>query len=64
MFEITYTKDMAQSEAEDKINSGEYKAVLIIPADYSDSLAKNEKPQVILLTTSRIPHQVVLLLRP
>jgi len=50
MFEITYTKDMAQSEAEDKINSGEYKAVLIIPADYSDSLAKNEKPQVILLT--------------
>jgi ABC-2 type transport system permease protein len=50
MFEITYTKDMAQSEAEDKINSGEYKAVLIIPADYSDSLAKNVKLQVILLT--------------
>ncbi|HMB45787.1 MAG TPA: ABC transporter permease [Candidatus Methanoperedens sp.] len=50
MFEITYTKDMAQSEAEDKINSGQFKAVLIIPADYSNSLAKNEKPEVILLT--------------
>ncbi|PWB54722.1 MAG: hypothetical protein C3F06_03735 [Candidatus Methanoperedenaceae archaeon] len=50
MFEITYTKDMSQSEAEDKINSAEYKAVLIIPVDYSDRLAKNEKPEVTLLT--------------
>ncbi len=50
MFEITYTKDMGQSEAEAKINAGEYKAVLLIPADYSDSLAKNEKATLTLLT--------------
>ena len=31
MFSITYTKDMGQSEAERKIDAGQYKAVLIIP---------------------------------
>lgn len=49
MFEITYTKDMTQSEAEAKINAGEYKAILLIPEDYSDSIVKNEKPTLILL---------------
>ncbi len=50
MFEITYTKDMAQSEAESKIHAGEYKAVLLIPADYSDTLARNERVAITLLT--------------
>jgi ABC-2 type transport system permease protein len=50
MFDITYTKDMAQSEAEAKINAGEYKAVLLIPHDYSDSLEKNEMATLTLLT--------------
>jgi ABC-2 type transport system permease protein len=50
MFELTYTKDMAQSEAEAKINAGEYKAVLLIPHDYSDNLKKNEMATLTLLT--------------
>jgi len=50
MFDLTYTKDMAQSEAESKINAGEYKAVLLIPADYSDLYEKNEKVTLTLLT--------------
>lgn len=50
MFDITYTKDMAQSEAEAKINAGEYKAVLLIPQDYSDKLKKNEIATLTLLT--------------
>ncbi len=50
MFEITYTKDMAQSEAESKIHAGEYKAVLLIPADYSDTLSRNERVAITLLT--------------
>lgn len=50
MFSITYTKDMAQSEAETKIDSGEYKAVLIIPQDFSYRLAKNESVTLTLLT--------------
>lgn len=50
MFDITYTKDMAQSEAEAKINAGEYKAVLLIPQDYSDNLKKNEIATLTLLT--------------
>lgn len=50
MFTVTYTKDMAQSEAERKIDAGLYKAVLIIPADYSDRRAKNESVALTLLT--------------
>ncbi len=50
MFEITYTKDMAQSEAETKINAGEYKAVLLIPSDFSDRQGKFEKVELTLLT--------------
>lgn len=52
MFSVTYTKDMSQSEAENKINDGVYKGVLIIPPEYSDSLAKNESTTLTLLTDS------------
>ena len=52
MFSITYTKDMAQSEAERRIDAGLYKAVLIIPQDYSERLAKNESVTLTLLTDS------------
>jgi len=52
MFSITYTKDMAQSEAERKIDAGLYKAVLIIPQDYSERVAKNESVTLTLLTDS------------
>ncbi len=52
MFSITYTKDMGQSEAERKIDSGLYKAVLIIPPDYSEHMLKNESVTLTLLTDS------------
>ncbi|MCZ7358041.1 MAG: ABC transporter permease [Candidatus Methanoperedens sp.] len=52
MFSITYTKDMSQSEAERKIDGGLYKAVLIIPPDYSERVAKNENVTLTLLTDS------------
>ena len=52
MFSVTYTKDLSQSEAESKINAGMYKGALIIPPDYSDSIAKNQKTTLILLTDS------------
>ena len=52
MFSVTYTKDMSQSEAESKIDAGMYKGVLIIPPDYSDSVAKNESMTLTLLTDS------------
>ena len=52
MFSTTYTKDMSQSEAESKIDAGLYKAVLIIPHDYSDRLAKNESVTLTLVTDS------------
>ncbi|WP_333788188.1 ABC transporter permease [Methanomethylovorans sp.] len=52
MFSITYTKDMSQSKAESKIDAGSYKAVLLIPPDYSDKLARNESVTLILLTDS------------
>lgn len=52
MFSVTYTKDMSQSEAESKIDAGIYKGVLIIPPDYSDSVAKNESMTLTLLTDS------------
>ncbi len=52
MFSITYTKDMGQSEAERKIDAGLYKAVLIIPQDYSERVAKNESVTLTLLTDS------------
>lgn len=50
MFTMTYTKDMARAEAESKIDSGLYKAVLLIPHDYSEKLAKNENVTLTLLT--------------
>jgi ABC-2 type transport system permease protein len=50
MFSITYTKDMAQSEAERQIDTGLYKAVLIIPQDYSERVAKKESVTLTLLT--------------
>lgn len=52
MFSLTYTKDMSQSEAESKINAGQYKGVLIIPPDYSDRLEKNKPTSLTLLTDS------------
>ena len=52
MFSVTYTKDMSQSEAKSKIDYGSYKAVLIIPQDYSERLAKNETTTLTLLTDS------------
>jgi ABC-2 type transport system permease protein len=52
MFSITYTKDMGQSEAEKKIDAGLYKAVLIIPPDYSERVARNESVTLTLLTDS------------
>jgi ABC-2 type transport system permease protein len=52
MFKVTYTKDMARAEAESKIDAGMYKAVLLIPHDYSDRLAKNEDVILTLLTDS------------
>ncbi len=52
MFSVTYTKDMSQSEAERKIDAGMYKAILIIPSDYSDRVAKNENVTLTLLTDS------------
>jgi len=52
MFSVTYTKDMSQPEAESKINAGMYKGILIIPPDYSDSVAKNESTTLTLLTDS------------
>ncbi len=50
MFSITYTRDMSQSEAERKIDAGIYKAVLIIPQGYSESVARNESVTLTLLT--------------
>ena len=50
MFSVTYTKDMSQSEAESKMDAGIYKGVLLIPPDYSDSIAKNESTNLTLLT--------------
>jgi ABC-2 type transport system permease protein len=52
MFSVTYTQDMSQSEAESKINAGIYKGALIIPADFSDNLAKNQSTTLTLLTDS------------
>jgi ABC-2 type transport system permease protein len=52
MFSVTYSKDMSQSEAESKINAGIYKGALIIPADFSDNLAKNQSTTLTLLTDS------------
>ncbi len=52
MFSITYTRDMSQSEAERKIDAGLYKAVLLIPQDYSERVAKNESVTLTLLTDS------------
>ncbi len=52
MFSITYTKDMGQSEAERKIDAGLYKAILIIPQDYSERVAKNESVTLTLLVDS------------
>ncbi|WP_292375988.1 ABC transporter permease [Methanosarcina sp. UBA411] len=52
MFSVTYTKDMSQSEAESKIDAGIYKGALIIPQNYSDSIAKNESATLTLLTDS------------
>ena len=43
---------MSQSEAESKIDAGLYKAVLLIPHDYSDRVAKNESTTLTLLTDS------------
>ncbi len=52
MFSITYTKDLSQNEAERKIDAGLYKAVLIIPPDYSEHVVKNESVTLTLLTDS------------
>ncbi|MDW7732800.1 MAG: ABC transporter permease [Methanolobus sp.] len=52
MFKVTYTKDMSRSEAESKIDAGMYKAILLIPHDYSDLLANNENVTLTLLTDS------------
>jgi ABC-2 type transport system permease protein len=52
MFSITYTKDISQSEAERKIDAGLYKAVLLIPHDFSERIAKNESVTLTLLTDS------------
>jgi len=52
MFSMTYTKDMSESEAESKIDAGLYKAILIIPQDYSDCVAKNGSTSLTLLTDS------------
>jgi len=52
MFSITYTKDLSQSEAETKIDAGLFKAVLIIPQDYSERVAKKENVTLTLLTDS------------
>jgi len=52
MFSIIYTKNMGQSEAEKKIDAGLYKAVLIIPQDYSERVAKNQSVTLTLLTDS------------
>ncbi|NJD78622.1 MAG: ABC transporter permease [Candidatus Methanoperedens sp.] len=52
MFSVTYTKDLSQNEAERKIDAGLYKAVLIIPSDYSERVAKNESVTLTLLTDS------------
>ncbi|MGB9926857.1 MAG: ABC transporter permease [Methanosarcina sp.] len=52
MFSITYTKDMSQSEAENKIDAGMYKAVLLIPHDYTELTTKNQTATLTLLTDS------------
>jgi ABC-2 type transport system permease protein len=52
MFSVTYTRDMSQSEAESKIDAGLYKGALIIPQDYSDSIANNKNTTLTLLTDS------------
>jgi len=52
MFSVTYTKDISQSEAERKIDAGLYKAVLLIPHDYSELIANNESVTLTLLTDS------------
>ncbi len=52
MFSITYTKDISQSEAEKKIDAGLYKAVLLIPYDYSERITSNESVTLTLLTDS------------
>lgn len=52
MFSVTYTRDMSQSEGKSKIDAGIYKAVLIIPQDYSERLSKNESTTLTLLTDS------------
>lgn len=50
MFSLTYTKDMSQSVAQKKIDEDLYKAVLLIPQDYSSNIATNKSVTVTLLT--------------
>lgn len=50
MFSLTHTKDMSQSVAQSKIDDGLYKAVLIIPHEYSLNLGVNKTVNIILLT--------------
>ncbi|RNI11903.1 ABC transporter permease [Methanohalophilus sp. RSK] len=55
MFTVTYTRDMSQAEAESKIDAGIYKAVLLIPHDYSERLIKNDDVTLTLLTDASDP---------
>lgn len=50
MFDITYTRDLSRSEAEDMINYGNYKAVLLIPGDFSERIVNNQTAPLTLIT--------------
>jgi ABC-2 type transport system permease protein len=50
MFDITYSKDISQSEGKSRINVGEYQAILFIPHDFSELIERNEQVTLTLLT--------------
>lgn len=50
MFDITYSKDISQSEGESRINIAEYQAILFIPHDFSELIERNEQVTLTLLT--------------
>lgn len=52
LFSVTYSKDMSQSVAKSKIQKGIYKAILIIPNEFSTNLNTNKITNLILLTDS------------
>lgn len=65
LFSMTYSKDISQSTAESQVQKGIYKAVLIIPSDFSNNVHNNKSTDFILVTdaadvtTSQIIENII-----